>query len=318
MRRLARAIPLAAALALAFQVGEARAQFGRGQDAKSMIGADEGNYYDTPSQTRGLDVVENIGRTLPLDMTFTDHEGKVVRLGDYFKNDGRPVVITLVYYNCPIVCDVMLVKQTEVFDKLDYTVGKEFLALAFSFDPREDAARARTARDVYTAPYRRLNEPGVDAGWRFHVGEESNTRLLADALGFQYRRLGDGNFSHPVCQFVITPDGRVSRYLYGYPSDPRDLKLALMDASEGKLVRTIGERFLSFCYTFDASAGKYSLQVYRVLQIGAGVTLVTLGGVIGAFMIGERLRRRRAARGPAATPHASQDAGPTGPAHATG
>ncbi|MDX2131683.1 MAG: SCO family protein [Planctomycetota bacterium] len=279
---------------------------------------DEGmNFYQTPSQIRGLDVVENIGRTLPMELTFTDHEGKVVRLGDYFGANAKPAVVTLVYYNCPVVCDVLLTKQTEVFEKLDYSVGKEFTALSFSFDPRETPPQARTAREAYMSSYGRRGEPGVEGGWRFHVGEDSNNRALAEALGFQYRKLGDGNYSHPVCQFIITPDGRVSRYLYGYPSDVRDLKLALIDASEGKLVRTIGERFLSFCYEFDVSSGKYSLRVYRVLQLGGAVTVITLGSVIGAFMLAERSRRRRGGGGSGPGGAPSETGNEDGP-HAVG
>lgn len=253
----------------------------------------QGNYYETPVQVRGLDVEEHIGATLPMELTFTNEEGKPVRLGDYFKDAKKPAVITLVYYSCPVVCDVVLTKQAEVFGKLDYTPGVDFTALVFSFDHNETFERAAQAKQFRFSAYDRREVPGVSEGWRFHVGEDSTNRALADALGFRYRRLSDGNYSHPLCQFVITPDGKISRYLYGYPDEARDLKLALMEASEGKLVRTVGERFLSFCYVFDSSTGKYTLRVFRIMQIGGAATLLIVATAIGVMLGTERMRRRK-------------------------
>ncbi|CAG0998518.1 hypothetical protein PHYC_02719 [Phycisphaerales bacterium] len=253
----------------------------------------QGNYYEKPVQVLGLDVEEHIGDSLPMELTFTNEEGRAVRLGDYFKGTKKPAVVTLVYYSCPVVCDVVLTKQAEVFGKLDYTPGVDFTALVFSFDHNETFERAAQAKEFRFSAYDRRATPGVSEGWRYHVGEDSSNRALADALGFRYRRLGDGNYSHPICQFVITPDGRISRYLYGYPDDARDLKLALMEASEGKLVRTVGERFLSFCYVFDESSGKYTLRVFRIMQIGGAITLLIVGSAIGVMLGTERLRRRK-------------------------
>lgn len=267
--------------------------------------AQETNYYQTPAQIRGLDVDEQIGKTLPMDAAFTNEEGKSVTLRDYFTNTNKPAVLTLVYYDCPLVCDLILTKQAAVFAKMaderQYLPGKQFRSLVFSFDPREKTEKAAAAKETYLAGYPRRDEPGVREGWRFHTGTESASRELADALGFQYRKLSDGNYSHPICQFIITPDGRVSRYLYGYPDDSLDLTMAIIEASEGKVRKTIGERFLSFCYEFDASIGKYTLHAVRIMQVGGAVTLLIVGTGIALLIRGEKARRRAA--------HASPNAG---------
>jgi protein SCO1/2 len=251
------------------------------------------NYYETPAQIRGLKVEERIGRVLPMDLEFTDETGRVVRLGEYFTKTNKPAVITLVYYNCPMVCDLMLTKQAEVLSKLDYMPGKEFNTLVFSFDARETPEQAARAKKAYLAMYDRRDAEWVDGGWRYHVGSESNNRALADALGFEYRQLSDGNFSHPLVQFIVTPEGKISRYLYGYPGDTRDLKLAIIEASEGKVRRTVGEVILSWCYEFDATVGKYTLRVVRIMQVGMGVTVLVVGGAIASMLFAERFRRRR-------------------------
>lgn len=250
------------------------------------------NYYEKPPQIIGMDVEEKIGQTLPMDLAFKDDTGRTVTLGDYFGKDQKPAVILLVYYDCPMVCDLLMTRQSEAFARMDYTVGKDFRALVFSFDDSETPERAAQARKAYLASYKRGDEPGVAEGWKFHVGNASDSRRLADALGFQYRRLNDGNYSHPVCQFIITPDGKVSRYLYGYPDNPRDLNLALMEASQGKLVKSIGERLLAFCYVFDENVGKYTLRAMRIMQLGGAATLLTLGTAIGVMLVAERVRKR--------------------------
>lgn len=283
MNRLVRQLVVSAALVLGAVAWRAAAQE---------------NYYETPAQIRGMDVTEQIGKTLPLELTFVNDEGKAVTLREYFTNTNKPAVVTLVYYDCPLVCDLVLSKQAQVFAKMDYRPGKQFNALIFSFDPRETTAKAAAAKETYLSAYPNRSEPGVAEGWRFHTGTESASRELADALGFQYRKLSDGNYSHPICQFIITPDGRISRYLYGYPDDARDLTLAIIEASEGKVRKTIGERFLSFCYVFDASIGKYTLHVVRLMQVGGAVTLLIVGVGI-ALMIRAEHRRKHATPAPA-------------------
>lgn len=250
-----------------------------------------------PAPARDLDIEERVGAQLPLDAEFTNSEGRAVRLGDYFPaTGGKPAVIALVYYRCPVVCSVVMEKLTESVQALDLTTGKDFNLLVFSFNPNESVPDARTRREGFLASYNREVTAQVRAGWQFHVSGEESVGALARGLGFTYRKLDNGEYSHPVCIFVVTPQGKVSRYFYGFSYPARDLKLALIEASEGKGARTIGERLASYCYVWDPSRGGYALKAVRVMQVAGIVTVVSLGGLIGLLVAGERLRRGIAAR----------------------
>ncbi len=287
----------------------AGAAFADGASAASGGAASEAMPAQDPSEIRGLTVEERVGSTLPMELLFTSSEGKLVRLGDYFKTeDGRggtaaafggqakPTVLMMVYYRCPIVCDVLMSKMTQTFEDLDFTLGSEYNALFFSIDDRESPEVSSAAKTKYFEGYRRSFTPDArekaSKAWQFHTGDSDSVAKLANAVGYQFRKLPNGEFSHPVVAFIITPDGKLSRYLYGFKQEPRDLRLALMEASEGKLVRTLGDRLLAFCYMYDPTRGGYSLQAVRVMQVGGVVTIVALAGLVGVLLAGERLRKR--------------------------
>jgi protein SCO1 len=245
------------------------------------------------AQLRGVDIEERIGRTLPMELEFVDSDGRKVRLGDYFKaGNTRPAVIGLVYYRCPQVCDIFMAKMADTLREVDYTPGDQYQVLLFSFDHRETTALAAEAKDKYLKLYGRAETPSARAGWAFHTTDEDAAKQLAEAVGFAYRRMPDGNFSHPVCKFIITPDGKVSRYLYGYVQEPRDMKLAILEGAQGKLVATVGERLQAFCYVFDPNLGRYTLRAVRVMQVGGVLTLAGVATLLTVLFIGERVRRR--------------------------
>jgi protein SCO1/2 len=248
-----------------------------------------------PIQARGVDVEEHVGQTLPLELTFTNSAGKTVRLGDYFKS-GKPAIIALVYYKCPVACQVVMQRMAETINELDYTVGTDYNSLVFSFDPTETSRDARQAKIGFVSGYSREVTPEIEAGWEFHTCTEDSARDLGENLGFKFRKLDTGQYSHPVALFIITPDGRISRYLYGFSYPARDVKLALMEASEGKLVRTIGERLTFYCFMYDSDAGKYTLQIHRVMQIAGVATAAGLGTLITVLSVRERVRRNRAVK----------------------
>jgi protein SCO1/2 len=265
-----------------------------------------------PMEEIGLDVEERVGLTLPLELQFTNADGRLVPLSSYFPGDGRPVVMQLVYYRCPVACPVLMDKLSETLHAVDYTIGKDFRVVVVSFDPNESAQAARGVQDAAIASYVKNStgrgeagalEATVASGWHFHVADPVSARGIADALGFRYKKLANGEYSHPIVTFIMTPEGKVSRYLYGFKQEPRDMKLALMEASEGKLVRTLGERFLNFCYMYDPTRKGYALQAIRVVQVGGMLTLVIVAGFIGIMLLGERMRKRR--RGAAPAPHAT-------------
>lgn len=252
---------------------------------------------EVPSQARGLDVEEKLGARLPLDTILTDSSGQRVTLGSFFNTaDGstpRPVVLALVYFDCPVVCSAVLQKLRECYDKLDYTVGHQFNSVMISFDPRDTTASAAEKKATELSLYLREVDADTRKGWEFLTGDETSVRGIADAVGFRYRQLENGEFSHPVCLFVITPDGRVSRYFYGFEYPPRDMKLALIEASEGKLAKSVGDRFLAFCYMYDPTAGTYSLQAMRIMQAGGVLSAGGVFGAVGVMWMTERRRKRR-------------------------
>lgn len=244
-----------------------------------------------PRAVMGLEIEEQVGRVLPLELGFTNSEGRSVRLGDYFKSN-KPAVIAMVYYRCPVVCDVVMQQLTNTFNDLDLKIGHDFNVLYFSFDPTEKPEDAKSSRTGHMSNYNKPITDEVNAGWQFHVTDSVTARGLADAIGFKYRRLENGQYSHPAAIYLVTPDGKISRYFYGFSYPARDMKLGLIDATNGKLVRSLGDRLMAFCYMFDPNTGKYSLAAVRVMQVSGVITMLIVGTLVGALFVGERVRRR--------------------------
>lgn len=251
---------------------------------------------------RGVGVEGRLGAYAPMDAVFTDSAGREVRLGDYFK-DGKPVILSFVYYRCPVVCPVTLGKMAETFNKCDYTIGDDFRVVTISFDAGENSTAAMNARSYYTGKYTKATLPAESARdtWSFHTGDEVNIERVTDAVGFEFSPLANGEYAHAVALVVCSPDGRVTRYMHGLEQDPKQLKLALLDASQGKIADSIGDRILHYCYRFDPSAGEYSLHAMNVMRLAGGATVVLLAGGIGMLLWNER-RRRRPAGGVGPTP----------------
>jgi protein SCO1 len=244
-----------------------------------------------PGAVMGLNIEERVGRVLPLELQFTTSDGRTVMLGDYFKSN-KPAVIAMVYYKCPVVCDVVMQNLTKSFNGLDLTIGKDFNVLYFSFDPAETAEDAAASKRGHLSNFTHEVTPEVEKGWQFHVTDATTARGLADAIGFKYRRLANGQFSHPAAIYLVTPEGKLSRYFYGFDYPSRDIKLGLIDATNGKLVRSLGEMIMSFCYMFDPDSGRYSLAAMRVMQVSGVISLLAVVSLVGALFVGERVRRR--------------------------
>ncbi len=263
--------------------------------AQPQFGTSSRNVFDVdPPESQGVAIEEKVGTPLPMDLVFTNSRGERVRVGDYFKSvaqGGKPAVVALVYYKCPVVCDVVLEKMAICFNDLDLTIGPDFNVYLFSFDDRETADDARAYKMNYIAGYNRATEETA-AAWEFHVGDAPSNRALANAFGFPYKQLDNGEYSHPVALFVVTPEGRISRYIHGFDYPVRDVKLSLIDASEGRLSRSLGDRLMAFCYMYDPTRGGYALQAVRVMQVSGVVTMLVLGVTIGGLFLGERARRR--------------------------
>jgi cytochrome c oxidase subunit II len=220
-------------------------------------------------QDVGIDQLLN--NQVPLDLEFKDETGRSVKLAEYFKD--KPVVLSLVYYDCPQLCTQILTGLLGTLKTLPMTPGKEFTALTVSFDPREKPELAAAKKREYLD---RLQRPGVEEGWHFLTGEEPAIQALTKAVGFRY--LWDPvtkQYAHASGIMVLTPGGKVSRYFYGIEYAPRDLRFGVMDASEGK-VGSLAEQIILYCYQYDPMRGTYSLVVMRVLRIFGIMTIVTL------------------------------------------
>ena len=234
----------------------------------------------------GID--QRLNEQVPLDLRFRDESGREVALGDYFKK-GKPVVLTLVYYECPMLCNQVLNGAVGAFQALPFTAGKEFEVVTVSFDDREGPELAARKKETYLRRYKR---EGADAGWHFLTGDKASIEALARAVGFRYVWDEQSQqFAHASALMVATPAGRLSHYLYGIDYAPRDLRLALVEASEGKVGSPV-DALLLYCYHYDPAVGRFA-PVMGVLRV-AGV--LTVAGLVAFLLYLRRKTRRREER----------------------
>lgn len=241
-----------------------------------------------PRELDGVGIEEHVGATLPLDLTFRNEAGELVPLRSFF--DGtHPVILSLAYYECPMLCGMLQNGLMAGFKQLAWSAGKDYQYVNVSINPREspDLANTKKTNLLATSGQR----PATASGWHFLVGEETHIRALTDRIGFKYRYDDEQKqYAHTAAAFVLTPDGRLARYLYGIEFRPRDLRLALLEATDGKLGNTI-DRLLLYCYHYDPKTRRYALMATRLMRVGGGIT------VVGLTLLLLRLRRRPATKG---------------------
>jgi len=249
-------------------------------------------YDEKPAPIAGLDINEKLGEKLPLDLPLVDSTGAAVKLGDWF-NQGRPVLVMFVYYRCPLACPQLMERYGATFRAIDgLTIGRDYNVLVVSIDPSdkpEAAAAAKTARMIN---YGRKPEKDVAAGWAFLTSPDAaNTRRLADALGFPYRYVPASNdYAHPSAVFVASPSGMVSRYLYGLETPAQTLRLALVEAGEGK-IGTSTDKIMLWCFHFDPRSGAYTFTAWRIMQVGGFLSAVTVAGLLVRMLMHEWRRK---------------------------
>jgi len=240
-------------------------------------------------ELEGVGIDEFLGEPIPLVLPFNDEHGKRVQLGDYFDGE-RPVILTLNYFKCPMLCGLMLSGLTDTLSMLNWTPGDEFEIVTVSINPLEKPTLALQNKQGYM---KELGKPEAGIGWHFLTGNQDEITALADAVGFRYiLDPVSKEFLHQAAIFVITPDGRISRYLYGVQYPVNDVKLALSEAAQGKMGSTTERIFLA-CFTYDPASGSYTIQALAVMRIAGVVTLIILGFVLGGFWIREAARRAR-------------------------
>lgn len=231
----------------------------------------------------GID--QELGAQAPLDLVFRDESGVQVPLGRYFGE--KPVVLALVYYRCPMLCQKTLEDMLRAFRSLKFAVGREFQVVTVSFDPRETPELAAAKKASCLSHYGR---PGAEEGWHFLTGEEASIVPLARACGFRYRYdPKTDQYAHASGIMVLTPEGKLSRYFYGLGYSARDLQLGLVEASRNR-IGSLADQVLLFCYRYDPTTGKYGFAIMSGVRIGGLLTLLGLGAFIVLCLRRERRR----------------------------
>jgi protein SCO1/2 len=244
-----------------------------------------------PAALREIGFDQNLDQQLPLDAAFKDESGRDVRLGDYFGT--RPVVLALVYFNCPMLCTQVMSGLTSSLGVMSLEPGKDFDVVAVSFDPREKPADAAEKKKSVLERYHH----GADAGgWHFLTGEQPSIDRLTKAAGFRYVWDKETNqFAHPTGVIVVTPSGRVARYLFGVEFGPRDLRLSLVEASQGK-IGSVVDTLLLYCYHYDPMTGRYGVVILRTLRAAGAATVLAIVSFIVVMVRREKSGPQRLAR----------------------
>ncbi|MCA9410479.1 MAG: SCO family protein [Candidatus Omnitrophica bacterium] len=241
-----------------------------------------------PPALSGVTVTEKLGQKIPLDLEFTDEEGHKVKIGDYFKKD-RPVMLTLNYYQCPMLCTLQLNGLIKGLQDLDLDFGADFQIVTVSFDPGETWKMARLKKQTYL---KELGRAGAESGWAFLTGRSQPIKTLADSVGYGYRwDDATQQYVHPAVVMVLTPDGTVSRYLYGIEFDQKTLRLAAVEAADGKVGSTL-DRFILFCFQYNAEEGKYAVSARILMKVFGAIWAIIIASVLFTFWRMERNRTR--------------------------
>jgi protein SCO1/2 len=279
---------LAVAVALAAVALPARAAWPLKMDAPKPAETQA----EVPAALEGVDIVERLSEQVPLDVGFTDSTGRAVKLAD-LTGKGRPVILTLVYYECPMLCGLVLGAQATAMQKTGLELGKDFDAVTISFDPSENSRLAAERQRQYLRKAG-WNERG--ASWSFMTGNEPEIRRVADAVGFRYSYdEKTKQFAHAAAIMVLTPEGKVSRYMYGVDFPPRDLRLAIVEAAQGR-VGTSFDRLLLTCYRYDNDSRGYRPYVMGFIRLGGATVLGGLAIMLGVLWRRELKQRKGSAR----------------------
>lgn len=245
---------------------------------------------DQLPELMAIDVVEHLGDTIPLDLIFSDETGRTAPLGEMLLAD-RPTILVLGYYECPMLCNLVFNGLADGINDLGWSLGEKYNIVTVSIAPDETpelaAAKKKNYGEMVTAP-------GFDSEWHFLTGPASQSEALADAIGFKYYwDESNEQWAHPALVTILSPDGSISRYLYGIQFEERDLRLALVEASQGKIGSTV-DRIILYCFRYDPDAGGYVVFAANVMKLGGLFTLTLLGGLL--LLLWRREQKRKTVR----------------------
>jgi protein SCO1/2 len=228
-----------------------------------------------PPRLQNVGIEQHLDAQISPTLTFRDETGKTVQLGDYFGR--KPLILNLVYYNCTMLCGEALAGLASAMRLVKFDVGNQFDVITVSFDPRETPAMAAVKKTDYVKRYGR---PNAAAGWHFLTGSPESINALTKTVGFQYQYDEKSQqYAHATAIMVLTPQGRISRYFYGVDFPPKDLRMGLVEASQGKIGNAV-DAILLYCYHYDPETGKYGAMVANILRLSAAVTIFFLGGLL--------------------------------------
>lgn len=246
----------------------------------ALSGAAVAQYF-TPPETKtvappglaGVGIDQRLNEQVPLNLVFRDEQGNRVKLGDYF-HEGRPVVLNLVYYQCPMLCTEVLNGLTSALKVIRFEPGKQFEVVTVSIDPRETPELAANKKEMYL---KRLGNPGAAQGWHFLTGEQPQIAALADAVGWRYQYDAKlDQFAHAAGILLITPEGRIAQYYYGVEYSAKDMRLGIIEASKNK-IGSLADQVLLYCYHYDPRTGRYGATITNIVRLAGLATVIVLG-----------------------------------------
>jgi protein SCO1/2 len=251
--------------------------------ASALCGVASAQYF-TPPETKtvsppgleGVGIDQRLNEQVPLNLTFKDEQGKTVKLGDYF-HEGRPVILNLVYFQCPMLCTEVLNGLTSALKVIRFTPGKEFEVVTVSIDSRETPQLAANKKAMYL---KKLGNPSAGQGWHFLTGTQPQISELASAVGFRYRydeKLGQ--FAHAAGIMLITPTGKIAQYYYGVEYSAKDMRLGIVEASQNR-IGSLADQVLLYCYHYDPRTGRYGATITNVIRLAGLATVIVLGSVL--------------------------------------
>lgn len=243
-------------------------------------------------ELRKISVEEHLGEVVLLELVFLNSRGDTVALGDFFRR-GLPVLLSLYYTNCPMLCSLLLTGLAKGVRGMELTPGEDFQMLSISFDPRETPESAAAVK----ARYEGMLKPDIPPdGWEFLISPDDQTRILAQTLGFNYFYIEERDeYAHPAVVFILTDSGGISRYLYGIEFNPRDLRLSLVEASQGKIGTTV-DRILLYCFHYDPEAKGYVAMAGNIMKLGGLVSMLLLGAFLTILWGRDRISKNRKAK----------------------
>jgi protein SCO1/2 len=234
----------------------------------------------TPADLKDIGIDQKLNQPVPLDLQFRDESGNTVKLGDYFRA-GRPVVLNLVYYTCPMLCSEELAGEASALSVLKFTPGNEYEIVSVSFNPEETPSNAANAKRTYIARMNEHLEHKTDgSGWHFLTGEQPQIQQLAKAVGFRYHYdPASKQFIHATGIMLVTPGGKIAQYYYGVEFSPKDIRLGLIEASRGNIGNLV-DQVLLYCYHYDPKSGRYGAVISNIMRLAGAATMLILGGFL--------------------------------------